>query len=249
MEKAFVFGVPARNGVTAALLVQSGFTGVDDVFSGRFNFFDRFTPEAQPEQLIRDLGERNEIMNANIKKFCIGGPIQAPLEGLLALISQGIQISDIVKIDAHVPARRAPVVDNSHNPSICLQHVLALMLVDGSIDFESIHDIARLEDPAVLRERAKVNLVYDTEMDKVDPRRPVDVTVTLRDGTTRNHKAIAVPGTMYLPWRWEQVAEKAMDLIGPVLGTAQARKICELVAGIDSAPDIRVLAEAMTVRG
>jgi 2-methylcitrate dehydratase PrpD len=40
MEKAFVFGsMGARNGVTAALLIRSGWTGVDDVFVGRESFF------------------------------------------------------------------------------------------------------------------------------------------------------------------------------------------------------------------
>jgi 2-methylcitrate dehydratase PrpD len=35
VEKAFVFGgMPARNGISAALMVAAGFTGVDDVFSG-----------------------------------------------------------------------------------------------------------------------------------------------------------------------------------------------------------------------
>jgi 2-methylcitrate dehydratase PrpD len=40
MEKAFMFGsMGARNGVTAALLIHSGFTGLNDVFSGSDNFF------------------------------------------------------------------------------------------------------------------------------------------------------------------------------------------------------------------
>jgi 2-methylcitrate dehydratase PrpD len=39
IEKAFVFGgMTARDGVTAAMLVQSGWTGVDDAFSGSDNF-------------------------------------------------------------------------------------------------------------------------------------------------------------------------------------------------------------------
>jgi 2-methylcitrate dehydratase PrpD len=39
IEKAFVFaGMPARNGVTSALLVKSGWNGVDDIFSGANNF-------------------------------------------------------------------------------------------------------------------------------------------------------------------------------------------------------------------
>ncbi len=40
IEKGFVFGgMPARNGVTSALVVRSGWNGVVDVFSGEDNFF------------------------------------------------------------------------------------------------------------------------------------------------------------------------------------------------------------------
>src|SRR6266436_555113 len=53
MEKAFVFGsMGARNGVTAALLIQSGWTGVSDVFSGHENFFQSYAPQADPAGLI-----------------------------------------------------------------------------------------------------------------------------------------------------------------------------------------------------
>ena len=41
IEKAFIFGgMPARNGLTAATMVQSGFTGVADVFTGEGNFLE-----------------------------------------------------------------------------------------------------------------------------------------------------------------------------------------------------------------
>jgi 2-methylcitrate dehydratase PrpD len=245
MEKAFVFGVPARNGVTAALLAQAGYTGVDDVFSGKFNFLERYTDKPDLIHLTRDLGTVNEIMNTSMKKFCVGGPIQAPLEGLSTLISQGTKIEDIVKIDAHVPSKHAYVVDNSHNPSICLQHVLALLMVDGKFTFESIHDIERLKEPAVLRQRAKVNLIYDTEMDKVEPRRPVHVTVTLTDGSSRTHKADAVRGTMYFPFRWDEVVAKATELMVPVVGEARTNEICDIVAGIDKAANVQALAKAL----
>ena len=45
-EKAFVFGgVGARNGVNGALLVHSGWSGVDDVLAGPNNFinWEKFT--------------------------------------------------------------------------------------------------------------------------------------------------------------------------------------------------------------
>ena len=83
IEKAFVFGgMPARNGVTAALLVQSGWNGVDDIFSGADNFFLAYAPKADPARLVDKLGERYEIVQTDIKKWTVGSPIQAPLDAL-----------------------------------------------------------------------------------------------------------------------------------------------------------------------
>lgn len=76
IEKAFVFaGKPARDGVTAALLVQSGWNGVDDIFSGPDNFFDAYAPKAQPDRVTEKLGERYEITQTDIKKWTVGSPI------------------------------------------------------------------------------------------------------------------------------------------------------------------------------
>src|SRR6059036_3837615 len=87
IEKAFDFGgMPARNGVTAALLVQAGGTGVDDVFSGADNFFQAFVPKNDPAMLVEKLGERYEITRTNIKKWTVGAPIQAPLDALENLL-------------------------------------------------------------------------------------------------------------------------------------------------------------------
>src|SRR5262249_17994405 len=78
VEKAFDFGgMPARNGVTAATMVASGMTGVDDVFAGERNFFQAFAPEPDLERLSEELGDRFEIMGTNIKKWPVGSPAQA----------------------------------------------------------------------------------------------------------------------------------------------------------------------------
>src|SRR5258705_4014866 len=47
--KGFVFaGGPARNGVTSALLVHAGATGVDDILSRPGNFVRTHSPSADP---------------------------------------------------------------------------------------------------------------------------------------------------------------------------------------------------------
>src|SRR5207245_9616790 len=59
IEKAFVFGgMPARSGVTSALLVRSGWNGVDDIFSAADNFFPAYAPKAQPQRPAQKLRAR-----------------------------------------------------------------------------------------------------------------------------------------------------------------------------------------------
>ena len=72
--------MPARNGVTSALLVRLGFNGVDDIMSGRDNFLLAYWPQANPELLVEKLGERYEIAGTNLKRWTVGSPIQAPLD-------------------------------------------------------------------------------------------------------------------------------------------------------------------------
>ena len=52
IEKAFAFaGMPARNGVTSAMVVQSGWTGVEDVLSRPVQFRARIFAQREPRQL------------------------------------------------------------------------------------------------------------------------------------------------------------------------------------------------------
>ena len=89
IEKAFDFaGMPARSGVTAATMVEAGFTGVWDVFEGHNNFFDSYSTNHDRGALLEGLGNRYEVMQTNIKKYCVGSPIQAPLDALVNIMGE-----------------------------------------------------------------------------------------------------------------------------------------------------------------
>ena len=53
------------------------------------------------------------------------------------------------------------VVDNREMPDVNVQHMLAVMLLDKTASFAAAHDKARMKDPAVLKQRAKVQLVFE----------------------------------------------------------------------------------------
>src|SRR5213075_1046738 len=89
IEKAFDFGgMPARNGVAAATMVASGFTGLEDAFSGERSFFVAYGRKPDPKRLVAGLGETYEVMNTNIKRWSVGSPIQAPLDALDVLLRE-----------------------------------------------------------------------------------------------------------------------------------------------------------------
>src|SRR5258705_1404422 len=107
VEKAFDFGgMPARNGVAAALMVAAGFTGVDDVFSGERNFLDAYSARPEPSHLAGGLGERFEIMATNIKKWSVGSPAQAAPDPLTHVMERtAFAVGGRAKIRLHLPTR------------------------------------------------------------------------------------------------------------------------------------------------
>jgi 2-methylcitrate dehydratase PrpD len=240
VEKAFDFGgMPARNGVAAAMMVAHGFTGVDDVFSGERNFFEAYAAQADPLRLAADLGERYEIINTNIKKWSVGSPAQSALDALTHLIEHaGPALNDIETVTVHLPTRSARTVDNAPMPNINVQHLLALLLVDGGLSFHSVHDRDRMNDPAALAVRAKIVLAPSQELMHARPPRQAIVELTLRDGRRLSHRTVAVRGTAANPMTTAEVEAKALDLMAPVLGVERAQGLIETCRKMTSIQDM-----------
>jgi 2-methylcitrate dehydratase PrpD len=253
MEKAFLFGgKPAAGAVLAASLIRSGWSGVDDVFSGPDNFFEALAPrengaiKADPTALVDKLGERYEITRTNIKKWTVGSPIQAPLDALASFFKQrAFSADDVSKVVVRIASDEANTVSNRDMPDICLQHMVAIMLLDKTVTFVSVHDKARMKDPAVLRQRAKVDVVADARIDARRPRREAIVELTFADGTQLTEWVRDVRGTAENPMARDEVVDKARDLIAPVLGTAACSTLIGKLLALETLRDVRELRPAL----
>ena len=241
IEKSLVFGgFPARNGVTAALLIQLGATGVEDIFTGSDNFFAAFNPKADPAGLIDKLGERYEITRTNIKKWSVGSPIQAPLDALELIRKQHpFNLDQLQKVVVRVGTGEAHIVDNRDMPDISMQHMVAVMLVDGTASFKAAHNKARMQDPAILAVRSKVQLDPDEGLQRLYPARVSIVEVILNNGTRYSQRIDAVRGSAENPMTSDEVAEKARDLMTPFLGADKSSRLIEAVINIEKMTDIR----------
>ena len=119
--------------------------------------------------------------------------------------------------------------------------MVAVMLLDKTASFKAAHDKARMQDAAVLRQRAKVQLVKDEALVPMLPVRVADVEITLMDGTRLTERVTAVRGTPRNPMTRQEIVIKARDLIDPVLGAAKGAKLVDTVYALEGVAKIRSL--------
>jgi 2-methylcitrate dehydratase PrpD len=243
VEKAFDFGgMGARNGVAGAMMVAAGMTGVEETFIGQGNFFDGFARKANPDTLADALGQRFEVMEASIKKWCVGSPIQSVLDATQVLIDEHDAKPDTVsRVVITMPDDRMHIVNNGQMPDVCVQHLVAMSIVDGTATFASVHDHERMHDPAVLAVRKKVELVGSAELTKAKPARQGIVEVEFNDGRNARHHAVAVRGTPDNPMTTHEIETKAIDLIAPIAGEAKAKGLTAAIAKLSTLRSVREL--------
>ena len=243
VEKAFDFsGMGARNGVTAAIMAQMGFSGVWDVFDGEHNALAALSTAPKPEEMVAGLGSRYFVTETAIKPFSVGYPIQAPLDAFLTLHREhGLTVNNVERIVVRLPEDGARIVNDRAMPDVNCQHIIAVALVDGTVSFEDSHSYKRMKDPKVRAAKERVQLIADPKlMDPAAPRSGL-VEVTLRDGRSVSHFTRHAPGTKENPMNTERVNAKARLLMEPVLGTGQTEEIIRRVNAAEELDDAREL--------
>jgi 2-methylcitrate dehydratase PrpD len=248
VEKAFVFGgMPARNGVTATRIIQSGFTGVSEFFSGEHNFFDAFSTKPDPRRLTEGLGREYEIMFTDMKQFPVGFPIQAPLDALLKLMTRHRLTSKNIKsIVARLPAPGVRTVNDRDMPDVNLQYILAATVIDGALTFGTAHSSERMNDPAVLEIRKRIVLMEEPELTAAKRTREAMVEVITNDGAKLTEHGIS-KGTVEHPMTREEVEEKSRELMTPVLGVDRSEKLIHKIWDLEEVRDMRELRPLLSV--
>ena len=243
IEKAFDFaGMPARNGVTATTLVESGFTGVWDVFDGDRNFFRSFSQSPNPEEMLDGLGSRYEVMLTNIKKYCVGSPIQAAVEALLNIMEEHhVAPADIEHMEVTLPVGGARIVNDREMPDINLQHIMAITLLDRELSFSSAHDYRRMKAAQVLELRRRIELKGDDALVTPESQRQAIVEITTKTGQRFRDHVVKVRGTAENPMTTQEVEDKARELLAPSLGVLKADALISTIRDLESLDSVRVL--------
>jgi len=219
IEKAFVFGGKgARDGMYAALIAKAGMTSPTHALTCKRGFVDSFAQDARPQELSHELGERFEISRSTLKKWCVGSPIQSVLDAFEAILAENkITNDDIAGIHLTMPSDRLHVVDGRDIPTICVQHLAAMMIVQGTVSFVEAHKDELMDDPDIQAVRAKITATPSDELAEAKPVRQAIVEITLNNGEKLRHHTKAVHGTPDRPMNADDLAAKARDILTPYI--------------------------------
>jgi 2-methylcitrate dehydratase PrpD len=132
-------------------------------------------------------------------------------------------------------------------PDICVQHLLAVMLQDGTVSFKSAHDFKRMNDPKIRALRKRITAVGDPKLTDAQRRWRCVMEIKLRDGRLLKHQTMAAKGSFENPLTRAEEEEKALDLLVPILGTARSRRLLDTLWNFEKIPNVRALRRLYTV--
>ena len=104
------------------------------------------------------LGKRFEIMEATIKKWCVGSPIQSVLDATTVLIDEhGVKPDNAKRVVITMPDDRMHIVNNGHMPTSACSIWSRCRSSTAPSTFASVHDHDRIDDPTVQAVRKNVD--------------------------------------------------------------------------------------------
>jgi 2-methylcitrate dehydratase PrpD len=139
----------------------------------------------------------------------------------------------IKSISVEIRADEAFIVDNRDMPNICLQHLVALYLVDRKLSFDSVHDYSRMADPKVREIRNKIQLIASEALMKSGGRQAIVKIITL-DGQSLHKHVQHVRGTWGDPMPRSEINEKATDLLEPVIGRVPTERLLSALWNLEN---------------
>jgi 2-methylcitrate dehydratase PrpD len=205
-------GGGAQLGFLAADLVEAGLsassTALHDVFGTSYGY-----PE-NTAALTEGLGDRYAIEDGYHKLYACCQYLHSSVEAAYQLTQSGLKdvaVSDIVDInvETHPLARelRSKYPFTVLGGKFSLPHAVAAVLATGSFAPE-VFSGEFLQDPNVQALRDKVRISEWDALPEPPEDRPAKITVTLRDGTTREQSVLSAIGGSDRPLAQEQLMSK-----------------------------------------
>jgi 2-methylcitrate dehydratase PrpD len=227
MTKRFHPGKAAENGLTAALLAQSGMTGPRPILEAEWGgFFSTYSPGiATPEATVAGLGREFRIARSGMKPYSCCRGLHACLDALFELMREtGVDAGGIAGMTVHGNAQVCRQFDRLEigtmlDAQFSMQYALAVGALSGRATLDQFSPL-RADEPEVRRLMRKIEVVADRVL-KIGEYPPLEI--RLADGRRLERWIPFAKGAPENPLSDREVNDKAVSLITPVLGATLPR--------------------------
>ena len=212
-------GNAARNGVTAALAAQAGFTGDLRIFEGEF-FSSIYGVSPNPALL---LNRSFVLSDVSFKPWCAARQTMAATQALKEIVETGVSPSDMTGLVVSVPPPYLRMIDHgvvpgdraSHLTSVGYQMALAAFAPEGALD---VKEAPRAISEKIRSFMSRVTVKADEGLLEHYPKSwPARLVVSVPSGK-QDKLVLHVPGDPERPFDEPQVSRKFRRVTAPILG-------------------------------
>ncbi|HTX02708.1 MAG TPA: MmgE/PrpD family protein [Candidatus Acidoferrales bacterium] len=246
-------GLTAHNAILALRFAQAGAIGARDALEGRSGFFRGYTDGADPEHVVRTLGERFAIDETAFKPYPSCRYSHAAIDVIREIVAEGkVKPDGVSAIRIGLPrkgmdligvpeeAKRTPhsIVDGQFS----MFFLAAVALLHGRMTWDD-YKLLGTSDIARTIERIQVRL--DPEIEARFPTMAASVEIDA-NGTTIRRINWTPKGEPDKPLSWDEVEAKFVSLARAVYEDTHCARIVEMVRSLDQLDEI---GELMTLLG
>ncbi len=239
-------GNAARNGVTAALSAQNGFTGDLRILEGEF-FSSVYGLSPNQAALLDDRPVLGEV---SFKPWCGAKQTMAAAQAVREIIEEGVPPSTMSNLVVGVPPPTLKMVDHgvvageraSYLTSVSYQMALLALHPDATIDVRQTPESVAAEIRDFM---AKISVRADEDLLRHYPKSwPAHLVVTT--ASARHEKLVLhVPGDPERALDESQIAAKFWRLVAPLVGDHASEELLRLSYAALDGGGAKALLEAM----
>ena len=245
-------GWAAQSAVSAAQLVQRGFTGPPSVLEGRFGFFEAFLrDQVDLTQVTDGLGSAWSVPDIFFKPYPANHFTHAAIDAGMALKARGLLVERIEHVELRVPAavirtigepiesKRAP--QTGYQAQFSGPYAVVAGLLGGSglgVGLEDFTDDLAT-DPRRRALMARVDVVPDERCSEIFPNQfPAVVRVRTQDGREWIEEILTNRGGPQRPLSDAELGVKFRQNVHGHLDPEAASRLEELVLKLDDVRDV-----------
>lgn len=253
MTKPLHSGLAARNGVTAAMLAERGFTADPNILEGKLGLLNVLIGEGNYDtaKMMASL-ERpfDYISSLRIKKYPCCGQNTRPVDTMLSLVREyDLQPEQVAQVTCGVSPSVMNILIHAQPSTglegkFSLEFCLAMALLYRQVTLDQFTD-ERVQEPLMREYISKISKYPDETVPHSGGKGPT-VEIQLQDGRTLTRRLDMEKDQPWAPQTREDQIIKFRDCASRALPTKRVDAALELLSDLENVQDIRQVLTVVT---